>query len=107
MLWNTYDADNSGALDKEETKHFLQEALGNFGSARTMLSEENFENVFNQFDTDGSGTIERGEMADVIKQLLNGNQNVVDEKWTILKNAARDGSNEDLEAGHRPNPPRQ
>lgn len=66
MLWDTYDADNSGELDKKETKLFLEEALGNFGS-NNKLSQENFDKVFAEFDQDGSGTIERDEMADVIK----------------------------------------
>ena len=87
MLWNTYDADNSGALDKKETKLFLKEALGNFGS-NNRLNDSNFEKVFAEFDQDNSGTIERSEMADVIKQLLNANQGVVNEKWQILKSAA-------------------
>lgn len=88
MLWDTYDADKSGALDKVETKQFLKEALGNFGS-RNALSNQNFEKVFAEFDQDNSGTIERDEMAQVIKQLLNGNQGVVDEQWEVLKHAAR------------------
>ena len=32
QIWETYDADKSGALDKAETKKFVQDTLGNLGS---------------------------------------------------------------------------
>lgn len=49
MLWDTYDADKSGALDKGETKLFLKEALGNFGS-KNGLTLKNYDRVFAEFD---------------------------------------------------------
>ena len=30
QIWNTYDIDNSGALDKHETKKFLKEKFARF-----------------------------------------------------------------------------
>ena len=32
QIWKTYDADNSGLLDKEETRKFVTTVLGNLGS---------------------------------------------------------------------------
>ena len=32
QMWDIYDVDNSGSLDKEETKRFVRDILGNLGS---------------------------------------------------------------------------
>jgi hypothetical protein len=32
QIWDTYDADKSGDLDKEETWRFVKDTLGNLGS---------------------------------------------------------------------------
>ena len=32
QIWDTYDVDKSGALDKDETKKFVQDTLGNLGA---------------------------------------------------------------------------
>ena len=68
-IWAEYDADNSGSLDKEETKKFVQDTLGNLGSG-DEFSDEAFGEVFATFDKDGSGTVEKDEMVVFIKQLL-------------------------------------
>ena len=69
QIWATYDVDESGALDKEETKKFVQDTLGNLGSG-DEFSDEAFAEVFATFDKDGSGTVEKDEMIVFIKQLL-------------------------------------
>ena len=69
QIWDTYDVDKSGALDKEETKRFVQDTLGNLGSG-DEFSEEAFTEVFSTFDKDNSGTVEKDEMVVFIKQLL-------------------------------------
>ena len=61
-----------GALDKEETKKFVQDTLGNLGSG-DEFSQEAFDEVFSTFDKDNSGTVEKSEMVVFIKQLLGGN----------------------------------
>ena len=71
QIWETYDADKSGALDKEETKKFVQDTLGNLGSG-DEFSDEAFDEVFSTFDKDNSGTVEKNEMVVFIKQLLGG-----------------------------------
>ena len=71
QIWDTYDVDKSGALDKDETKKFVQDTLGNLGSG-DEFSEEAFSEVFATFDKDGSGTVEKNEMVVFIKQLLGG-----------------------------------
>merc|ERR1712100_743692 len=37
QIWETYDVDKSGELDKEETKKFVQDTLGNLGSEMSSL----------------------------------------------------------------------
>ena len=69
QIWATYDVDNSGALDKEETKKFVKDTLGNL-SGGDEFSDEAFDEVFATFDKDGSGTVEKAEMVVFIKQLL-------------------------------------
>ena len=79
QIWDTYDVDKSGALDKQETKKFVQDTLGNLGSG-DEFSDEAFDEVFATFDKDGSGTVEKSEMVVFVKQLLGGN-------WTKLMHA--------------------
>merc|ERR1711943_175808 len=69
QIWDTYDVDKSGALDKAETKKFVQDTLGNLGSG-DEFSDEAFDEVFATFDKDGSGTVEKSEMVVFVKQLL-------------------------------------
>ena len=77
QIWETYDVDKSGALDKEETQKFVQDTLGNLGSG-DEFSTEAFDEVFSTFDKDGSGTVEKNEMVVFIKQLLGG-------QWAVTR----------------------
>ena len=67
-IWSEYDADNSGSLDKDETKHFVQGTLCEMGDGKGM-SDAEFERCFEEFDEDGSGTIEKHEMIHFIKNI--------------------------------------
>ena len=65
-IWSRYDADNSGALNKEETKMFACKILGKDDAT---YSDEEFDIVFKEFDDDDSGTIEKSEMAAFVKKV--------------------------------------
>ena len=65
QIWDEYDADGSGDLDKEETRRFVAEVAGE------EFDEEAFVRLFDEFDDDKSGTIEKGEMKQFISALLN------------------------------------
>ena len=70
QIWDTYDVDKSGALDKEETKAFVKKTLCDMeGADGGEFSEEDFEACFAEFDKDKSGTIEKDEMAVFIKKV--------------------------------------
>ena len=71
QIWDTYDDDKSGQLDKAETKKFVADTLGNLGSG-DEFSDTAFDEVFGTFDKDGSGTVDKQEMVQFIKQLLGG-----------------------------------
>ena len=60
-IWAIYDKDGSGALDKEETKRFVQNTLSEMNDSGEF-SEADFDACFKEFDKDGSGTIEKDEM---------------------------------------------
>ena len=65
-IWETYDVDKTGALDKEVFRKLVQDTLGNLGSS-DEYPEEAFNEVFATFDKEGSGTVEKNEMAIFIK----------------------------------------
>ena len=67
-IWGTYDKDNSGALDKDETKEFVKNTMSEMGEGGEF-SEGDFESCFKEFDKDGNGTISRAEMRDFIKKV--------------------------------------
>ena len=45
QIWEQYDADGSGELDKEETRKFVSDTLGNLGGGGEF-SDEAFDEVF-------------------------------------------------------------
>ena len=65
-IWSTYDKDNSGYLDKQETKAFVMDTLSDMADG-AGFSDSDFDQCFGEFDKDGSGTIEKNEMVQFIK----------------------------------------
>ena len=67
-IWKTYDKDNSGFLDKQETKVFVKNTLSEMGES-AEFAEQDFEACFKEFDKDGNGTISKDEMKIFIKKV--------------------------------------
>ena len=67
-IWKNYDKDNSGFLDKEETKEFVKNTLNEMGETGEF-AEQDFEACFKEFDKDGNGTISKDEMKIFIKKV--------------------------------------
>ena len=65
-IWENYDVDNSGELDKEETYRFVRHTLA---GVIDDDQDEAIEHVFNEFDVDRSGLIDRKEMITFIKKV--------------------------------------
>ena len=59
-IWQAYDTDGSGTLEREEARNLMNEIIG-------TLDEETFNILFSDFDQDGSGTIDKPEMVQFIK----------------------------------------
>ena len=60
-IWRQFDVDNSGALDKAETKRFLETVLADCPPPNNY-EESRFEETFTLIDTNKNGLIEKGEM---------------------------------------------
>ena len=67
-IWKAYDKDNSGFLDKQETKAFVKNTLSEMGE-NGEFSDNDFEACFKEFDKDGNGTISKDEMKAFIKKV--------------------------------------
>ena len=55
-IWQKYDKDNSGQLDRDETMKLFKKTLNELGETEEF-DEQYFEKAFEAFDKDGSGTI--------------------------------------------------
>ena len=63
-IWHKYDLDGNGYLDKDETKLFIIDSIG---EENLEYAEEVFNKVYDTFDADGSGLIDKEEMITFIK----------------------------------------
>lgn len=68
VVWNTYDKDGSGSLDKKESFAFVSDAVGQLGGG--AINEEGFNEAFAAIDDDGSGCLTKGEMARFIQKMM-------------------------------------
>ena len=69
QIWNTYDVNQDGALDKEEIINFVHDTLGNLG-AGDEFTDEAYDEVFAGFDKDKNGKVDKHEVDIFIKQML-------------------------------------
>jgi len=67
-VWFTFDSDNSGQLDKNETRTFLKVVLGNCPPPNNY-DDTRFDETFLEMDANGNGMIEKDEMVAFIKKL--------------------------------------
>ena len=71
QIWDTYDVDKSGALDRDECEKFVIDTLGNLGCGSREDNHQMFlREIFPIFDRDNSGFVEKSEMVVFIRQLL-------------------------------------
>ena len=79
QLWDTYDVDDSGYLDREQTRKFFLDTIceedpgpyedDEFEEDEGRMSMYEFNRVFKAIDTDGNGTLSKDEMIEFIKKL--------------------------------------
>ena len=68
-LWDKYDDDYNGFLDKDETRNFMKDILNQVPNAQEF-SEDAFNELFIEFDEDESGTIEKHELLNFMQKLM-------------------------------------
>ena len=70
-IWEKYDADGNGSLDKEETWKLAQETMGMLNTdAPIEIQRQVFDELFAQIDKDNSGRIVKVEMAHFVKKFV-------------------------------------
>ena len=67
-IWDKWDKDQNGTLDKAEMRAFVEATITQSGINKVVTDEE-FNQIFEQFDIDQSQTIERDEMAVFVKRM--------------------------------------
>ena len=67
-IWLKYDADNSGELDMVEAELFVRATINQL-SDNSEFTQEDFKIVFNSFDKDRSGSVDKKEMVKFIKKV--------------------------------------
>ena len=73
-VWDKYDADKNGTLEKAECLNFLRDTFKEvFGSEQT---DEQLESTFNMVDTNKNGVIDKAEMMQHINGIVDGEAEV-------------------------------
>ena len=65
QIWQEYDTDNNGCLDKDEMKLFIKDILTET-SHISNYNDNDFEKVFKLFDDNGDGKVSQSEMHDCL-----------------------------------------
>ena len=69
-MWEEYDTDGNGYLDKEEAMKLIKNTMVEMSSEVKNAEDDTIEEAFNQFDADGNGRIAKNEMANFIRKLV-------------------------------------
>jgi Ca2+-binding EF-hand superfamily protein len=64
-IWQKYDKDRSGALNKKETLRFVDDFLAQRGQPPATMSQ--FTRFYDQYDSNGDGLISKREMANFVR----------------------------------------
>jgi len=71
-IWETYDLEKNGSLNKEETKKLCQDTFGVTESGEE-ITDELFDEMFLSIDKNKNGKVEREELFTYMKYFLNKN----------------------------------
>ncbi|EQC41976.1 hypothetical protein SDRG_00825 [Saprolegnia diclina VS20] len=58
-MWQSYDPNNNGFLNRDEARELLISTLKEMDVPGDLLSDDAFDAIFNEFDTDANGTISK------------------------------------------------
>lgn len=70
-MWQIFDAEGSGILDKDTCFKLIAEIISNLALSPKENIEEIYETSFGIFDKNGNGTIERNDIILIFKELVN------------------------------------
>jgi len=74
-MWDKYDCEDLGSLDKIEIANFLTEILTSHGEG--MPSLEKVTRAFNEFDTENEGTISKSQMSSFVINFVQKHSSIV------------------------------
>ena len=74
-IWDDYDSDGNGQLDRVEFKTYLNDTLEDVASGGSTLTDDEFNKLYDEFDTDQNGTISKDEMFELVLHIF-GYKNV-------------------------------
>ena len=81
-IWDKYDSDRSGVLDKIESANFLNEILTAQGMGPPSM--EQFNMFFSEFDINNDGVIQKSEMARFIKRFIYGEHSQLEDSSSLI-----------------------
>ena len=61
-IFEKYDTDHNGTLDREETKCFFLDQLRQLGMKENEVTDEQFEDGYNKADTNKDGVVSFDEV---------------------------------------------
>ena len=67
QIWQQYDSDGNGVLDKAETRRFITDTLHEMDDL-SSFNETDFNSCFKLFDTNDDGVISKEEMLTFIRK---------------------------------------
>lgn len=68
-IWQEYDKDYNGYLDKEECKRFILSTVDEMKGTPMPDGDLDFDNCFSEIDTNNSGHISKDEMINLFKKV--------------------------------------
>ena len=66
-VFSTYDADNSGSLEKSEARNFLRDL---FKAMEVDVDGDQINYVIQKIDDSGDGTISKEELVDMVREAM-------------------------------------
>jgi Ca2+-binding EF-hand superfamily protein len=76
VLMKTHDKDSSGFLDKKEVRGLISELCSNLSIKQKKMTQEEFDEIYNGFDKNGDGYIQRAEIREIVYQMSGIKQSV-------------------------------
>lgn len=68
-IWDDYDSDKNGHLDRAEFKTYLNDTLDDVAGG-SKLEDDEFNKIYDEFDVDQNGTISKDEMFEVVLHIF-------------------------------------